>query len=56
MILGVEVKNPAKITLLSFNITAVFLRDVMVSENDALEAGWCIWCVFVGNFEIRLFV
>jgi len=34
----------------------VFLHDVMVSENDVLEAGWCIWCVFVGNFELRLSV
>jgi len=54
--LAVEVTNPAKITLLSFNTTTVFLHDVMVSENDVLEAGWCIWCVFVGNVEIRLFV
>jgi len=38
-ILAVEVKNSAKVTLLSFNITAVFLHDVMVSENDVLEAG-----------------
>jgi len=34
-----EVKNSAKITLLSFD-TAVFLHDVMASENDVLEAGW----------------
>ena len=38
-ILAVEVKNSAKATLLSFNATAVFLHDVMVSENDVLEAG-----------------
>ena len=31
--------NSEKVTLLSFNITAVFLHDVMVSENDILEAG-----------------
>jgi len=55
-ILAVEVKNSAKITMLSFNTTAVFLHDIMVSENDVLEAGWCICCVFVGSFEIRLFV
>jgi len=38
-VLAVEDKNFAKITFLSFNITAVFLHDVMVSENDVLEAG-----------------
>jgi len=54
--LAVEVKNPAKTTFLSFNTTAVFLHDVMVSENDVFVAGWCIWCVFVGNFGIGLFV
>ena len=32
-------KNSEKVTLLSFNITAVFLHDVMVSENDTHEAG-----------------
>jgi len=37
--LVVEVKNFAKITFLSFNATAVFLHDVMVPENDVLEAG-----------------
>ena len=35
----VEVKNSAKVTLLSFKATAVFLHDVIVSENDVLEAG-----------------
>jgi len=38
-ILAVEVKNSAKITLLNFNVTAVFPHDVMVLENDVLEAG-----------------
>ena len=38
-VLAVEVKNFAKITFLSFNITSVFLHDVMVPENDVLEAG-----------------
>ena len=47
-------KNSAKITLLSFNKTAIFLHDVMVSENNVLEAGKCSWCVFVGNFELKL--
>jgi len=37
--LAVNVKNSAKITLLSFNTTAVFLHDVMVLENDVLERG-----------------
>ena len=32
-------KNSAKATLLSFNATAVFLHDVMVSENDVFETG-----------------
>jgi len=32
-------KNPAKVTLVSFNATAVFLHEVMVSENDVLEVG-----------------
>jgi len=26
----------------------------MVSENDVLEVGWCIWCVFVSNFELSV--
>jgi len=34
-----EVKNSAKVTLPSFNATAVFPHDVMVSENDVLEEG-----------------
>jgi len=38
-VLAVEVKNFVKITFLSFNITAVSPHDVMVSENDVLEAG-----------------
>jgi len=33
------VKNFAKVTLLSFNATAVFLHDEMVAENDVLETG-----------------
>jgi len=37
-ILSVEVKNPGKLALLSFNRTAAFLCNVMVSENDILEA------------------
>jgi len=39
--LAIEVKNSAKVTLLSFIRTAVFLYDVMVSENAVLEARWC---------------
>jgi len=31
-------KNPGKLTLLSFNRTAAFLYNVMVSENDVLDA------------------
>jgi len=55
-ILAVEVKNSAKGMLLSFTTTAVFLHDVMVSENDVLEAGKWSWCVRVRNFELRLSV
>jgi len=33
------VHNSAKVTLLRFNAAAVFPHDVMVSENDFLEAG-----------------
>jgi len=36
-ILVVKVKKSAKLTLLSFNITAIVLHDLMVSENDVLE-------------------
>ena len=32
-------KNSAKITLFIFNTAAVFLHDVMVSEDDVLEVG-----------------
>jgi len=35
--LAVEVKNSAKVTLLSFNRTDVFLYDVTVWENDVLK-------------------
>ena len=35
-ILAVEVKNSAKVVLVSFNAAAVFPYDVMVSENDIL--------------------
>jgi len=31
-----KVENSAKIALLSFNSTAVFLHDIVVSENDVL--------------------
>jgi len=37
--LAVEVKNSAKVKLVSFHATAVFPHDVMVSENGVLEAG-----------------
>jgi len=33
------VKNFAKITFISFNTIAIFLHDLMVPENDILEAG-----------------
>jgi len=51
--LAVEVKKSAKVILVSFNTTAAFLHDVMVSENDVLEAGSCRWCVCVDDFELR---
>jgi len=31
-------KNPEKLALLNFNRTAVFLYNVMVSENNVVEA------------------
>ena len=40
-------KNFAKITFLNFNITAVFLHDVMVPENDFLKR-----CSAVGVFSL----
>ena len=49
-------KNSAKVTLLSFDITAAFLHDVMVSENDIPEVAKCSWCVCVGKFELILSV
>jgi len=55
-ILAIEMKNSAKRTLLCFNTTAIFLHDVVVSENDVLEAGQCSWCVCVGNFQLGLSV
>jgi len=39
LILAIEMKNFVKVTLPSFNVTAVFLHDVMVSENDVTEVG-----------------
>jgi len=33
------VKNSAKVKLVSFDASAVFPHDVMVSEKDVLEAG-----------------
>ena len=38
--------NSAKVTLLNFNATVVFPHDVMVSENDVLEAGTAVDNVF----------
>jgi len=52
--LAVEVKISAKETLPSFSRTNVFLYDVMVSEDDVIEARWCSWCVCVGSIELRL--
>jgi len=51
-VLAVEVMNFAKITS-QFQYNSCFLHDVMVPENDLLEAGQCSWCIFVGNFELR---
>jgi len=39
LIFGVEVKNSAKVKLISFNATVVFPHDVMMSESDVLEGG-----------------
>jgi len=48
------VKNFAKVTLLSFSRTDLFLYDIMVSENDFLETIVQVVCFYVGNSEIRL--
>jgi len=47
--LAVEVKNSAKLTLLSFNRTAIFLYDAMASENDILEGRKFTWRVCLGD-------
>jgi len=52
--LAIDVTDSAKVTLLSFNTTAVFLCDVMVLESAVLEASWCSWCVCMGDLELRL--
>jgi len=49
-------KELCKGTLFSFGTNAVFPYDVVLSENDVLEAGWRSCCVCVGNFEFRLSV
>jgi len=36
-IFAVQVKNSAKVMLLSFNRSGVFLDDIMASENDVLD-------------------
>jgi len=52
--LAVKVKNSAKVTLLNFSKTAVFLHDIVVSENDVLEAG-CADVAFAWvTFELNL--
>jgi len=38
LILAGEVNNSAKVKLLGFNRTDVLLYDVMLSENEVLEA------------------
>jgi len=60
LILAVEVKTSTKVTLLSFNTTAVFLYKVMVSENDVFKAGYSAVDVFACvirssgcNFELH---
>ena len=57
-ILVVEVKNSAKVTLLSFNVTAVFSYDAMVSENDVLEAGSAVdvfaWLTYSSDCKFEL--
>ena len=35
-------KNSEKVKLVSFNATAVFPHDVMMSENDIVEAGCAV--------------
>ena len=56
--MAVEVKSFAKITFLSFNTIAVFLHDVMVPENDVLEAGSAVdvfaWVTLSSNCRFQL--
>jgi len=48
-------RNSAKVTLLSFNRTGVFLYDAMMSENDVRETRCAVGvCVDNQNSEWRL--
>jgi len=55
---AVEVKNFARITFLNFNTTAVFLLDVMVPENDVLDAGSAVgafsWVTLSSDCRLKL--
>jgi len=57
-VLAVEVKNFAKITFLSFNTAAVFLDDVMVPENDVLDADSAVgafsWVSLSSDYRLQL--
>jgi len=52
------VKNSAKVTLVSFNATAVFPHGVMVLENDVLEAGDAVdvfaWLTYSSDCKFEL--
>jgi len=55
-ILAEEVKNSVKERCSASVQMLFFPYDVVLSENDVLEAGWRNCCVCVGNFEFRLSV
>jgi len=48
----------AKVKLVSFNANAVFAHDVMVSENDVLEAGSAVgvfaWLTYSSDCKFEL--
>ena len=54
---GERLPTPAVKERCSASVQMLFFPyDVVLSENDVLEAGWRSCCVCVGNFEFRLSV
>jgi len=49
--LTIGVKNSAKVTLLSFDATAIFLQQ----RNGVVKwRPWSTWCACVGSLELRV--